>query len=322
MAAARCSHRDVRPSSDGLRLVCKECGSIRGDADLQVSFESMVRSHKLQKYKRITRFREVVRCVLGDSGAYLPTFVLEFVREEMRRRSMRTASHAFVRAVIRQRPWSGRYVEQSQRIAQIVSSSSSSSLPYFGEHLKKLEALFVKVEGVYDVVVSEVCAELGWQRKTFFNYAFLLGLLLDKLELREASQVALERFSIKTPELRKRQEFLWKRVCAKLNWHTDFETNCLLNLTHVVEPRTLHLKFGGGAYGHKRLASSLSLESKSEARDPHVEAEKKDGGGVGGEGGFGDGEQEKDSSIRKKKIIRKKRKRRRKLEVDQEAAKK
>lgn len=254
-----CTHTRKQKGEFDACTVCADCGLVLHRTDLAYTFHDINASHQPQKYKRITRFREVVRCFNGDSNANLPSYVVEYIRGECRKRQISNPSEEFVKSMVKRKPWSGRYLEQSRRLALLACSTGSSNYAATridGDLTKRLEVLFKKVEGAYNSVVSDLEREYGWKRKTFFNYGFLLGLLLDHLDKKALAEEVFSKFCIKTPELRKRQEFLWKQLCDRVGWDTDFETNCLLN-GQISRPKTLHLKFGGGSYASAAPARSL-----------------------------------------------------------------
>ena len=253
-----------------------------------------------------------MRCFNWDSNANLPSYVVEYIRGECRKRHISNPSEEFVKMLVKRKPWSGRFLEQSRRLALLACTTGSSEYAATridGDLIKELEKLFRKVEGAYDSVVADIQKEYWWKRKTFFNYGFLLGLLLDHLDKRALADEVFSKFSIKTHELRKRQEFLWKKLCDCVGWDTDFETNCLLN-TQISRPKTLHLKFGGGSYASAEPARSListssctTLKKLPAATDHVEESVKKRGTTACGKTAAADQASEKAKIIRKRRKV-------------------
>lgn len=211
----------------------------------------MQRQNRQQTYKRITRVREIIRAAKGELNAYLPPRVLNLVRRNLTRYNVREedVDPFYVRRVLKKLKLRSRFGDQAVAIAMALGATPSKCcLSLSKSEQKIIETLFLKLDGAWPKVKEKIRQERGWMRITFLNYGFVLAALLYRIGLYKQSEFVSKYFALQTPELRHRQEFLYKLLCEQLHWNFDFlGGNLITDGKHRV-PHALHLKYGGASY--------------------------------------------------------------------------
>ena len=170
---------------------------------------------KVHQYKRLTRFREVLRQVQGLGGGHIPPNVIAVVKEETGKYSKHRCSFdpAFVRAALRRRDM-GKWAEHSVRLASMLGFRP----PLIDQELNTVaERMFKVCDGVWLTVKRKVYEDLRWDRHNFpsyINVIYNFFLLLNKQDLANYIRPLL----LKSRPLYQIQQVYWRYFCYLLDW--------------------------------------------------------------------------------------------------------
>lgn len=223
-----CTHKHTKISTWDQARVCTGCGLVVSPPPLQMSWSSKVRQVPVQKYKRLTRFREIVRGAKGELQGELPAEVLAYVSKQCLLRGWKAPKPAQVSFLLSRKRWKSKYAPHSVAIANYVTGDCRHSLKLSKDETRLLEVLFLQVDRVWPKVQVQLLQKFGWNRKTFFNYGYLLSWLLHRAGFHTRSGKVMDSLALRTTELKHRQELLMLYTCELLEWQTDFLEGNLL----------------------------------------------------------------------------------------------
>lgn len=248
-------------------MVCRDCGRVLTAPPMIMSWKSQQRQVPQQRYKRLTRFREIVRAAKGELQSELPSSVREYVAAECKARDWQSPTPAQVSFILSRKRWKSKHGPQAVAIATEITGDQRYVLKLSRDETQILEALFKKVDGVWSRVMKHLRSKLGWVRKTFFNYGWLLAWLLHRAGYVERSRWVMDNMALRTLELRHRQEYLMLTTCEFLGWETDFLEGNLLSGGKKRMPKAPHLRFGGGEYTQTKRQR---VEKTNSGRSPRL----------------------------------------------------
>jgi len=243
-----CHHKKTKISKWDKCVVCRECGKVLTPPPMIMSWKSQQRQVSQQRYKRLTRFREIVRAAKGELQSELPRSVREYVAAQCKARGWLTPTPPQVCSILSRKRWKSKYGPQAVAIATEITGDQRYVLKLSRDETRMLEVLFKRVDRVWPKVIEHLHNKLGWVRKTFFNYGWLLAWLLHRAGYVERSKWAMANIALRTLELKHRQEYLMLTTCHFLEWETDFLEGNLLSGGKKRMPKAPHLRFGGGEY--------------------------------------------------------------------------
>jgi len=199
-------------------MVCETCGLVQGVCELVKSYQSQGNYSyftKIHQYKRLTRFREVLRQVQGLGGGFIPAHVEELVKQEAGKYKHhdKSISPGFVRGSLR-RQGQGCWAEYSVRLA-VMCGYKAPMMSHRLEHV--LERMFLLCDRAWPLVKQRVYDDLKWKRDNFPSYISVLYsffLLLDEKKLASYIKPLL----LKSVVLAQKQQVYWRYFCYHLDW--------------------------------------------------------------------------------------------------------
>ena len=185
----------------------------------------------LHQYKRLTRFREVLRYIQGVKQGHIPTEVINDVRSFHKKHRI-VPSDITPDSVKRALKWykHTKFNEHSVRLA--VELNTTYLRPRFPKDLvRTLESMFMQCNNIWE---KTVCKDLELyamrQRVNFPHYATVLYRLLQILD-REEEQELVRPYLLKSLALRREQDIFWWFFCNALGWpYFTISSNLDLNL--------------------------------------------------------------------------------------------
>lgn len=196
-------------------LVCLDCGRTHGQTSDGVAAQQWGHYSapvKIHQYRRVTRLREVLRNMQGDGSAPLCVEATKLIKT-MRAARMKPSIRRM--KLVLKRSGLGKYIEQAPRFCGLIDPGFKSV--QFGRGVeRKIESMFRRCDSVWGKVTDDLKA-VGWMRKNFSSYIFVIYQLLVLLgENATASQV--EEYLLKSDDLGKKQQYIWKLFCKHLGW--------------------------------------------------------------------------------------------------------
>ena len=210
-------------------LYCGGCGAVQGVGAPVVSYQN--RSHYgnfslIHQYKRLTRFREVLRQIQGLGEGRIPSTVINVLQQEVDKysRHICVADPHFIRAALRRRRL-GTWCEHAVRLA-VLHGFRALLVP--SRLYGVLERMFLSCDKIWNVIKEQVKRDLQWTRYNFPSYVNLLYnffLLLGEKTL----ALYVKPLLLKSTALYHRQQVYWRYFCVNLNWNFTRVQGCLFS---------------------------------------------------------------------------------------------
>jgi hypothetical protein len=166
-------------------------------------------------YKRITRFREVLRQLQGLGAGKIAPVVYDRLRHAMTVYGTTRVTPAFVYSILKSSGL-GQHCEHKVRLAAELDPSFRP--PVFERSLvRAMEKMFLRCDRAWPEVQRQAYVCFGWKRLNFPSYTMLtLNFLLKLGETKLANYV--RGFILKSSELSQKQEVFWVLFCYNLKW--------------------------------------------------------------------------------------------------------
>lgn len=235
------------------------CGLVVAPPPLEMSWATKSRQVPVQKYKRLTRFREIVRSARGELQGELPDEVLAYVTNQCLLRGWKTPTPSQICFLLGRKRWKSRYSPHAVAIANKITGDCRHSLRLSKDEMRLLEVLFLKVDSVWPKVQQRLLTKLGWCRKTFFNYGYLLSWLLHHAGFHDRSDKVMKLLALRTTELKQRQELMMMHTCELLGWEADFLEGNLLSGGRLRRPVFSHVL---ASHSKRRRKAKYSCEKR------------------------------------------------------------
>ena len=199
-------------------------------------------------YRRITRFREKIRLLSGESDVFIPPYVMKTLRSEHKRRNIATPSVKSVLFILK-RAGHPKYMESVRQILHALDTdgsinSRSLCITFTEDERSALDRRFYKCDDAWPRIKSDLYTKYKLPRITFISYIYLIYnfLILDCVYDKAALLVPL---LLKTDDLLHRQQLIWRQFCKALDWEfIPIIGNALSSKEAVSNPHTIHLDIG------------------------------------------------------------------------------
>jgi transcription initiation factor TFIIIB Brf1 subunit/transcription initiation factor TFIIB len=204
------------------RAICIECGLCGEQTPFEVGNEAWGRYNFRKKrrhtgYKRITRFREVIKSLQGVGEATIPDDLVPYLKKRI---SQYPTSHFFdhhwVRKQLKREKKFENLLESSVRIARIIFPEYKAPLGDLPQEL--IESFFQDISASFDKVRATLSADYALKRVTFLQYGFVLQKILELVGRWKDAKTVGKEIKLKTHHLCSVQEFVWAEICKDLKF--------------------------------------------------------------------------------------------------------
>ena len=235
-----CNEHLIHNQREGM-MVCSVCGVVGGEYDGATAYQSRGNygsTITMHQYKRITRFREVLRQLEGTAGGAIPENVRVILAMEMKKYRLTVASPEFVQQAFKKHKM-GKWNEYAVRLAVETGYRAATFPPSLRQ---ELECMFSQCDRQW----PRIQKEMGRTRVNFPSYVSMIYNFL--LILGETKLAALIRPRLlQSATLAQNNQIIWRAFCQRLQWpfrqlhgalNTTRQTqnSCLLGKRKVATP--------------------------------------------------------------------------------------
>jgi hypothetical protein len=174
----------------------------------------------IHQYKRLTRFREVLREIQGLGEGHIPEHVKQVVLEQAIKFGVVNLTPDFVRSMLKRRRM-GKWHEYCVRLSLEVKVPGRTRryepvlIP--DKTVQLLERMFRMCDRIWPTIQRQIKEKWDIDRRSFPSYISLIYnflLLLEEYSLAKR----IEEHLLKSDELAYRQQLYWQLFCYALNW--------------------------------------------------------------------------------------------------------
>lgn len=214
-----CGCTDIRESSDG-RDTCTGCGRVYGISQLKmgvgVQRENYGAYVPVHQYKRLTRFREVLRQLQGLGEGFIPEHVRDVLRADAAKFRSPVLTPKLVRFFLKRHKL-GAYGEHATRLAVECGNGKYKPLMLSSDVSAHLEQMFKQCDRVWSRVKKQVKKHRFFDRQNFPSYSTMIYNFLLLMDLPKHAQY-VKPYLLQSSKLAQRQQIFWFFFCYCLKW--------------------------------------------------------------------------------------------------------
>lgn len=184
-------------------FICEECGDM---TDIIIDEDFVIKD--ISCYHRSGRFKEWLNQFQAKENAEIDDHVYKLIVSELQKKRINDFSNLnrnLIREILRKLNFTKYY----DNVAFIINKLNNIPAPKISHVLeKKLLYMFGMIEDIWNIVKPK-------NRKNMLSYPYILHKLCELLE----EDHLLPSFPLlKSQDVLREQDRIWKRICDKLNW--------------------------------------------------------------------------------------------------------
>ena len=184
-------------------FICDECGDM---TDIIIDDDFIIKD--ISCYHRSGRFKEWLNQFQAKENADIPHEVYQLIIQELKKKRINDYSNLnrdIIREILRKLD----YTKYYDNVTFIINKLNNIPPPKISHKLeKKLLSMFEMIENIWNKVKPP-------GRKNMLSYPYILHKLCELLEYDEL----LSSFPLlKSPDVLRKQDRIWERICKELNW--------------------------------------------------------------------------------------------------------
>ena len=197
-----CAIEKIYYSSEGC-FICEECGDM---TEISIDEDFVIKD--ISCYHRSGRFKEWLNQFQAKENAEIDDIVYQNIIKELSKKRItdyKNLNRDIIREILRKLELTKYY----DNVAFIINKLNNIPAPKISYSLeKKLLFMFDMIEDVWPIVKPK-------NRKNMLSYPYILHKLCELLE----EDDLLSSFPLlKSQDVLRQQDRIWKKICEKLNW--------------------------------------------------------------------------------------------------------
>lgn len=184
-------------------FICEECGDM---TDIIIDEDFVIKD--ISCYHRSGRFKEWLNQFQAKENAEIDEYVYQDIINELNKKRIKDYSilnRDIIREILRKLNLT-KYYDNVTFIINKLNNIPAPKISYTLE--KKLLFMFDMIEEIWPIVKPK-------NRKNMLSYPYILHKLCELLE----QDTLLASFPLlKSPDVLRKQDIIWQKICNKLNW--------------------------------------------------------------------------------------------------------